>query len=348
MNDAKKCSGFAFVKVTGQQASPGGCTTPNTNGQGLQYNTPKIDLPKNAFSQARAALGQNITDLTSPDNNSICVSLGLVSPCGSVPKGVYIPSKTGTVSGGIYVQGDADVTLSTVGPVQIYTVKDENGKTTTISVDYAAKTTTYVSLPGLPVVLAGVPNGQLFATGNITSLKGPARTGALPSPAPTTSIPSVIPPAIASQTKLNIASGGSVTLTGDVTYTDDPRTTSGAQNVLGIISGNDNVTVGDTAPANLYVTGAVLAGSNGKGLGVKSPGQTPARGAIHLYGSLAEDTDQLRGQVDGNGNATAGYADDFKFDQRFVNGAVSPPFFPATTVFAVQTGWPIQRTWNEQ
>ena len=92
----------------------------------------------------------------------------------------------------------------------------------------------------------------------------------------------------------------------------------------------------------------MLAGSSGRGLGVKSPGRSPARGAIHLLGSLAEDTDQLRGYVDNNGVPTAGYADDFKFDQRFFNGAVAPPFFPATTKFAVQSGWPIQRSWNEQ
>lgn len=348
MNDAVGCNGFTFVQVTGQQASPGGCTTPNTYGQGVQYGTPIINLPTNATSQARAALGQDSTDLTPLSISNTCVSLGLSASCVSVPKGVYVPRNGGTVAGGIYIQGNADVTLSTLGALQVYTITDETGTTTTITVDYVAKTTTYVSSPGLPTVLTGVPNGQLFVSGNITSLKGPPRTGALPSPAPTTSIPAVVPPAIASQSKLNIASGGSVNVTGDVTYTDDPRTTPTAQNVLGIISGSDSVVVGDAAPNDLYITGAVLAGASGRGLGVQSPGRSPARGAIHLLGSLAEDTDQLRGQVDNNGVPTAGYADDFKFDQRFFNGAVAPPFFPATTKFAVQTGWPIQRTWNEQ
>jgi type II secretory pathway pseudopilin PulG len=346
MNDAKNCKGFAFVKVGGAQTSPGGCTQPNTNGQGLQYGTDKIDLPKNATSQARAALGLDAKDLSNLGKGSVCQALN-VTPCNKIPNGVYLPSSSGKVSGGIYIQGDANVTLSTLGNAQVYTILDENGKTTTITVDYVTKTTTYLQSPGLPVVLSGVPNGQLYVDGDINSLTGPARTGTLPSPAPATA-PSVVPPALASQSQLNIASSGSVTVTGDVTYTENPNTTPTAKNVLGIISGSDSVVIGDSAPKDVYLNGAILAGSTGKGLGVKSPGQTPARGAIHMLGSLAEDTDQLRGQVDGNGTATAGYADDFKFDQRFLNGAVAPPFFPATTQFAVSTGWPIQRTWNEQ
>lgn len=347
MNDAKGCSGFAFVKVSGQQASPGGCTAPNTNGKGLQYNTAVIDLPKNARSQARASLGMDATDLTALSTGDVCTALGLLGSCGSVPAGTYIPSKAGAVSGGIYVQGDADVTLSTSGTKQVYTIK-ANNVTTTITVDYAAKTTTYTKSTGGTAVLTGVPNGQLYVSGNIVGLGGPNRTGSLPSPAPTASVPSVVPPALASASQLNVAAGGAVTIDGDLTYTDDPRTTPSASNVLGIISGADSVVIGDGAPADVYINGAILAGSTGKGLSVKSPGVRPPKGAIHMLGSLAEDTDQIRGQVDGSGNAVAGYADDFKFDQRFFNGAVAPPFFPATTQFAVQTGWPIQRTWNEQ
>lgn len=346
MNDARNCNGFSFVKVAGQQASPGGCTTPNTNGQGLQFSTDKIDLPKNAASQARAALGLDSTDVSNLDKGTICQKLN-GTPCNTAANGVYVPSSGGKVTGGIYVQGDANITLSTLGNAQVYTIVDKNGKTTTITVDYVTKTTTYLLPPALPVVLTGVPNGQLYVDGNISALTGPARLGALPNPAPS-NVPAVVPPAIAAQSQLNIASSGSVTITGDVTYTDNPNTTPTAKNVLGIISGSDSVVIGDAAPKDVYLNGAILAGSTGKGLGVKSPGQTPARGAIHMLGSLAEDTDQLRGQVDNNGTATAGYADDFKFDQRFLNGAVAPPFFPATTQFAVSTGWPIQRTWNEQ
>ncbi|GMA15364.1 DUF4900 domain-containing protein (plasmid) [Deinococcus metallilatus] len=349
MNNARGCRGFNFIRVTGQQASPNGCTAPNTNNKGLRYNADEIDLPKNAFSQARAALGMDATNLDEPNNGQTCQALrDYLSNCSSIPNGTYVPSNSGRVTGGIYVQGDASVTLSTSGALQIYTIKDQNNRTTTITVNYAANTTTYVTGTSLPRVLTGVPNGQLYVSGNITALSGPARTGNLPNPAPTDKVPSMVQPALAPKTQLNVAAGGQVTLTGDVTYTDDPRQVATAENVLGIISGTGHVMVGDAAPKDIYVSGAILAGADGKGLGVQSPNQVPAKGAIHLLGSLAESTDQLRGTVNNDGQSIAGYADDFHFDQRFFNGAVAPPFFPATTKFGVQTGWPIQRTWNEK
>lgn len=348
MNNAKNCRGFSFVRVTGQQASANGCTAPNTNGKGLQYNVDAIELPKNAYSQARAALGMDATDLDEPNKGQTCQALRTyLSDCSTIPPGTYVPSEDGQVTGGIYVEGNASVTLSVLGPSQVYTIRDQNNRTTTITVNYQTRTTTYVTGTGASTVLAGVPNGQLYVSGTITALSGPARTGPLPKPPPGDRVPGVIPPALAARTQLNIAAGGQVTLSGDLTYQEDPRQVANAENVLGIISGAGHVMVGDSAPPDIYVSGAILAGAEDRGLGVQSPGRQPARGAIHLLGSLAESTDQLRGQVNSSGDPIAGYADDFHFDQRFFNGAVAPPFFPATTRFGVQTGWPIQRTWNE-
>jgi len=71
------CSGFNFVKVTGNQSSPSGCTNPNTNGFGLQYNTDPIPLPQNAQSQARAALGQDPTDTSALTVGGTCGAIGL-------------------------------------------------------------------------------------------------------------------------------------------------------------------------------------------------------------------------------------------------------------------------------
>ncbi|OLV16864.1 DUF4900 domain-containing protein [Deinococcus marmoris] len=347
MNDAKKCAGFTFVKVSGQQASPGGCTTPNTNGKGLQYNKDPIDLPKNAFSQARASLGLDEKDLSAPSKAETCQGLGLTTCPNTLSKGTYLPANGNIVSGGIYVEGNASVTLSTSGPLQLYTIKDQNNKITVITVDYQANTTTYLNPSGVTKVLTGIPNGQLYVSGMITALSGPPRTGLLPGTLEPGKVPAVIPPAIAAKTQLNVAASGQISLTGDLTYKDDPRQVANAQNVLGIISGTDHVTVGDAAPDDIYVSGAVLAGANGRGLKVQTPNGGRPRGAIHLLGSLAESEDQIRGQVTQSGTPSAGYADDFRFDQRFFNGAVAPPFFPATTKFGVQTGWPIQRTWNE-
>ncbi len=288
------------------------------------------------------------TNLNDVNKGQTCQALRTyLSNCSTIPIGTYVPSEDGAVTGGIYVEGDASVTLSTTGSLQLYTIKDALGLTTVITVDYQAKTTTYKNFLGVTTVLSGIPNGQLYVSGKITALSGPPRTGLLPSALDPGKVPTVIQPAIAAKTQLNIAAAGDIVLSGDVTYQEDPRQAADAQNVLGIISGTGHVTVGDAAPNDIYVSGAILAGADGRGLAVTSPGRTPARGAIHLLGSLAESTDQLRGTVNGSGAPVAGYADDFRFDQRFFNGAVAPPFFPATTKFGVQTGWPIQRTWGE-
>ncbi|GGR07638.1 DUF4900 domain-containing protein [Deinococcus ruber] len=340
------CNGYTFTQVVGQQSS--GCTVPNTNGQGIQYNTDTIPLPTNAASQNRAALGLDSTNLAVVSKSEACVALGLLSTCASVPTGAYLPLQNGKPSGGIYVQGDAKLTLSTASGKQIYTIVDANGKTTVITIDYVAATTTVLSPTGTTSVYPGVINGQVYVTGNLTSLSGPPRTGTLPNPAPSTSVPTVVSPAIASKTQLNIAAGGSVTVNGDITYTDDPRAVNGAQNVLGIISGSQNVNIGTSAPNDVYIQAAILTGATGTGLGVVNyNGGTGSRGSIHLLGSLAEDTDQLRGVLDNSGNPIRGYSDDLHFDQRFLNGGAVPPFFPATQRFGVQAGYPIQRTWTE-
>jgi len=342
------CGRFTFVRVVGQQSQ--GCTVPNTGGNGIQYNTDPVPLPTNAASQQRAALGLDPNLLTAVSNTEICTALNpAATPCSTVTNGVFVPIRGGRPSGGIYVQGNGQVTMSTSNGKQVYTVTDASNRVTVVTVDYTAQTTTVRPPTGATSVYPGLPNGQLYVSGNLTSLGGPARTGTLPNPAPSSSVPGVVPPAVASASQLNIAAGGAVTITGDLTYTDDPRLPgSTAQNVLGIISGTQDVDIGTAAPNDIYIQAAILAGASGTGLGVTNYNQGGPRGAIHLLGSLAEESDQLRYTVNGSGVVGSGYVDDLHFDRRFTNGGVSPPFFPTTTRFAVQTGFPIQRTWAEQ
>lgn len=346
MNSNTDCTqGFNFTSVIGQQSS--GCTVPNTAGNGIQYNTPNINLPTNADSQERASLGLDSTNTTAPTNNETCTAIAKPVPCANVPTGVYVPTSGGKPSGGIFIQGDGQAKLSVVAGKQIYTLTDSAGVITVVTVDYVAKTTVVVS-GAKTTALAGVPNGQLYVSGKLTSLSGPTRTIPIPNPAPSESVPTQIPPAIASGSQLNIAAGQGVTVTGDITYQDDPRSVSTATNILGIISGTGNVNIGTAAPNDVYLQAAILTGVTDTGLGVDNYNQGGARGAIHLLGSLAEESDQLRGVVNQNGTAVAGFSDDLHFDRRFTNGTFAPPFFPTSTKFAVQTGFPLQRSWNEQ
>ena len=347
MNNATNCSNYAFTRIGGSTSSPSGCTSVNTGGAGITYSTPVIPLPTNARSQGRASLGLNPLDTSAISGSEACASLSLGSGCNSVPNGTYLPRSGTQMTGGIYVQGDANVTLSIVAGNQVYTIQDGSG-TSTITVNTVTNTTTLVK-NNIPTVLTGVPNGQLYVSGNITGLGGPARTaGSLPTPLPTSTVPAIIPPAIASATALNVAAGGQVKISGDLTYQDNPIANPNAKNILGVISGTGNINIASTAPSDIYIQGALLTGTAGTGLGVDNYNTIGNKGGIHLLGSLAESTDQIRALANGSGGVATGYADDFNFDQRFASGAVSPPFFPATTVFSVTAGWPIQRTWAEQ
>ncbi|WP_189068850.1 DUF4900 domain-containing protein [Deinococcus radiotolerans] len=343
------CQAKAWA-VTAAQTTD--CTKPDYGGYGQQHVTDTVDLPKNAFSQGRAALGGDPQKTGALTNSEICLATGQKSNC-TPATGVYVPSSGSTVTGGIFIQGDAkDVQLSVEGTNQVYTIVDAAGVTTVIKVNATANTTTIKKGNGQPSVLQGVPNGQLYANGSIQSLRGPARRGQLANPAPSTPDSTVVPPAIAEQTQLNVASSGDIRIQGDLTYEKNPNQNPDAKNVLGIISGQGQVLVGQGAPNDVYVMGSILAGADGKGLKVEGIDNGAAnygyRGKVHLLGSLAEATDQLRGVGSVTGALVKGYDDDFKYDKRFLNGGVVPPYFPATTKFGVTAFIPQQRTWEEQ
>lgn len=344
------------------------CTVPDWGGFGIVYAAPKIDLPKNAASQQKAALGLDPKDTTTTVSTlQECQALGAnFSTCGgTVPNGVYVPyNAAGNLTGGIYIKGDANsIALSVSGNKQIYTITDVNNVVTTITVDYTAKTTT-VMKGGVTKVLNGVlsgeakspgqPSGMIYSTGSIKSLGGPVRTSStLSSPVPAVPDPTKIPPAVATNSVINISAASDMVLQSDLTYEQDPRTTPGAKNVLGLMAGGGSVRIGTGAPKDVYVQAALLAGAQGKGFAVDSYGNGVLRGDIHLLGSLAEDTEPPRGV--GQQNAakndiivTSGYGDAFNFDPRFLNGGAVPPFFPSTSKFAAQAVWPSQQGWQEK
>lgn len=351
------CTAGDFVQVSTQSTD---CAQPNWNGSGLTYNAPTVNLPPNAFSQQNAALGLDPANTVVPTNTALCLQVNVTLPCPPV-NGVYLPA-----TGGIYVKGNASIVMSvTAGNAQVYDITvDDN--TTRIVVDYVAGTTVKTTNVAVnPSTLAmtptsisatttrsGAPNGQLYVDGAIVGLKGPPRTGSLPNPVPTASVPTQILPAIARDTQLNVAAKTTIAVTGDVTYQDDPRSVADAKNVLGLMAGEGDIQIAASAPNDVYVHGAVIAGSTGSGFSAQNYDSRGLSGGIHLLGSMAEAVDPPRGvaYIDRTGviQMQNGYGDDFKFDQRFLNGAVAPPFFPATSLFQAQTAWPTQSNWQEQ
>ncbi len=281
----------------------------------LVFNAPKQDLPVNAISQSLAALGLDPFRDISPNDGipdaatalEMCQQLTPAAICtaaSTVPSGVYVPNKAGSVAGGIYLKGDVDkVAMSTPSAgIQRYTITQTvitatvpTVTTYVIDVNYNTNQTIVqktavrlgVTTPSLPLTYSGVlsgqaiaagTNGQIYGDGAIKSLSGPARTGTVPaSKAGTHPPPNSIPPALALETQLNIAAKNQIDLTGDITYECDPvspqATTrcTNAKNagtintVLGVISETSNVNIGLAMPNEPYLCGSYLIGTNAAG-----------------------------------------------------------------------------------
>ena len=302
---------------------------------------------------------------------------------GNPPNGVYFPSYTsGTnaagkacttsnpcygsnpaaggdgAGGGFYIQGDASVTLSatTAGngnnahPTQTYTIT-QNGTTTTIVVDNTAGTTTVTSgsstqvMQGVPQQLdpnSGQPITQtdpsgnvvsptmVYVNGNITGLKG----------------------TVQNDTGITVVGSSSVSITGDVTYVQQPVTipsdtlnSSGADaGVLGIYT-TGNINLYPDSSGNLTVNASMAALSGQTGTSANSGFETPG-GNINTWtivGGRAED--HAHGVNISQGNTY--------FDRRFA-GNFGPPWFPTAvpqpgsgSVPASSNFSITRRTWQE-
>lgn len=195
-------------------------------------------------------------------------------------------------------------------------------------------------------------NGVIYSTGNIHRLSGPART-----PAGSTS-PADAPPALASFAQVTVASQGSTTITGDLTYEDQPcqtelkRLASGAvqpaqcsnlnaHNVLGVYAQGGNVVIandnynGPNAPENVKID-AVLMSATGT-VSVQNYAYGSPRGTVHLLGGVIEYDYGAFGTFDPyTGQDVSGYSRQFTYDKRMLSG-LAPPHFPTVGGDEVQS-----------
>jgi len=274
---------------------------------------------------------------------------GTAYSASSPSNGVYLPyqslSGTNTVTGGgIMIQGDAAVTLSTgnatgeaANTQQIITVV-QSGTTTTITIDPQTNTTKVVSGANT-LVLAGVPTNcstmasppatctaglagsssatMVYDSGNITALSGPS-SGA----------------AVANASAMTVTAASDMTITGDLKYVAEPVTltaTSGtpidslvsANNtgqVLGLFTATGQIIMNyPDNNGNHEINASVAAISAGGSGGLENTGN--AINQLTIVGGRIQSTIE-------NINATTR---NVLFDQRFASG-FAPPWFPATTI----------------
>lgn len=375
-NAGGTCSGGNPTYVRGDSRPP--CTVPDFR-KGFTRSAPRVDLPTTALSQQRAALGMDPEVTTAPTNAQICAQLGPSNCTGGnvLPAGVYLPSSGGTITGGIYVQGNvSELQLDGSGRDgrQIYRIT-QGAREWTIELNYLTNQTTVTGPTGLVNVYTGVPNGpapvgsggptgQIYVAGEIDRLAAPSRTGSVPSSAPDHPVPDVIPPALALETQLNVTAVNAIRLRSDLVYecdpaalgsgsylTSHPRCDLGAgvdlETVLGVMSLNQNIEITRSTPNELYLWGSYLTAAPNRGLTVQDYNSRPAQGKLRLYGGLIQAVDQFRGTINGSGRLLTGYTETYDYDLRFANGAVAPPNFPTVRTFDVQTLIPVALGFRE-
>lgn len=263
--DAGYQFGSGCDQVAGPSDQKGGTTIAPTFQNGFSLNQPKVPLPPNDYNQERAVLdgtGTAGTAVSKQDlNGALRDATGAAYPKSGASSGVFLPYTVDTngnnptfSGGGIYVEGNANVTLSTGanGTAQIYTIV-QNGVTSTITVDGGGKTngtgTTTFTSGGNTIVINGVPvlkdpatgnitgdDTMLYVNGNINSLSGPGQGV----------------PAIQNGTALTITAANSVTITGDILYKTEPVTLT------------QTTVNGQTVPADTLIPG----NNNGQALGI--------------------------------------------------------------------------------
>ncbi len=354
VGQANSKTGFQYGNGTCNQAA----TSSNKNGSTtiapqfqstFTQGAASVPLPANDYNQRRAVLdgmGTNNTNPTNTDFNNVLRNVTKTKyPTAGAASGVYMPysvdsSGNATMTGGgIYIQGDSTVTLSTSGTAsQIYRIK-QGSTTTTITVTPSGNSgagTTVISDGTNTVTISGVPTQRdpstgvvvqdatlLYDNGNITALTGPGSGGA----------------AIQDGYALTVTAANDVTITGDLTYKTKPVTLTQNQipgtpadtlipgndvgQVFGIFTAGGNINLANSVSnGNLEIDASIATISQGGSGGLVNTGNSI--NTLTILGGRIQNTIQNIGASTRN----------VFFDRRFAQNGFAPPWFPSTTVTA--------------
>ncbi len=324
--------------VTKNANNNGTIDVPNFFG-GYLRSFASIPLPTNAYNQQAASLGLNNWPAnTVPTSAQINTQLGIGS--GTPPAGVYLPHAGAALTGGIYVQGNADkvkMWADTLVNKQFYQITYGGSTVRTIEVDRVLNTTKLwnnsTMSGGAAASYVGVPpNGVLYGTGSINSLTGPDRN----------SVTGFVNAAIAENTKLLVAAVNDIVIQGDLTC----DSFNNQNNVLGIYSATGAVHIGTAAPKNLNVDAFIMAaGTTGGQFTVDSYSSTSlgARGSMNLRGGAVAKFYGAFGTFDASGKIVTGYSRNWHYDRR----GLIPPYYPTTTRFDADIPSARTMSWKE-
>ncbi len=245
--------------------------------------------------------------------------------------GVYVPVSGSAVSGGVYVKGDASITMSVDGSDRaVYTIV-QGAQTRTITIDRTNNQTLY-NTGSSTTTYTGVPDGVsnvgtiIYVNGNITSFSG----------------------TVQKDTQVTVAASDDVVIQNNVRYANYTAgsgtpgaagyiapSASGTTNLLGILSWNGDVRVGSSAPNNVDIHATIMAKSGV--LQVDNYGSGSPRGTATVLGGVISDNYGAFGTFGGSsGSLLSGYGRNFVYDDR-METQYTPPYFPTMNTFIAFT-----------
>lgn len=245
--------------------------------------------------------------------------------------GVYVPHSGSTATGGIYVRGNASLTLSVDGSNrQVYSFV-QGSTTTNITVDHS-NNQTIVQSGGTTNTYSGKPDGVdnvgtiIYVNGTISSLGG----------------------TVSPNTQATIASHNDTVIQNNITYSNYTSASgtpgspgyvapsaTGYTNLLGLVSWVGKVRIGTSAPNNVNIHATVMAPAGS--FEVDNYDTTAVRGTATVLGGVITDDYGPFGTFNSaTGNFISGYGRNFVYDSRMMS-EYSPPYFPTMSTFIAYT-----------
>jgi Tfp pilus assembly protein PilX len=353
VGSASPNAGFQFTNKCDQLNAPadklGNQTIAPTFQAGFQTGSPAVPLPQNDYNQERAVLDGKggTTPVTKSDLHTYVKDInGNPYPSGGASSGVFLPwsmqdGQPTFTGGGIYVEGNASVVLSTGtgpnnSPTQVYKITQGSspGVLTTVVVD-AGNNATEVTTGGNTLNITGVPKmidpvtnavssgpeTMLYVDGSVTSLSGPGQGL----------------PAIQDGGGVTVTAASNVTITGDVLYKTPPVTLTPnqlpGQPADTLIPGNDNhqalgifTATGDIQLNNKQTNGNLEIDAS---LATISAGGT---GGLTNIGSQINTLTIVGGRIQNQIKNINTITRNVFFDRRFGQNGFAPPWFPSTSI----------------
>jgi hypothetical protein len=254
--------------------------------------------------------------------------------------GVYLPATGTTLSAGIYIRGDSAVefAVNNSNGNQIVYITQGSGaaaKTTTITVDLAGNRTTVVDKNGATADYSGIPNGVMYTTGNITSLKGLLANNYENG--------STILRRNAWTLATDVNAGKDVTITDNLQYKTPPDATRPPTHTsnlraatLGVVA--EDIILASSTPNEMTIDGVLLAGGENTANGsfYNSDYAGKKKNNLNILGGVIQ---KKRGPVgtfnQSNNTLKTGYNKNYRYDTRMVDDP--PPFFPTTGQFDIKS-----------